>query len=546
MEKRITLTGNIIITNALVDNADIQPLTTVNVGEWVYIQAEFTTQNLPSNASYRVAFTVNGLTIYSVHGDWGAGQQTGFGNPCWGQFSTSAGTNYVTVTVDPDHSLGLSSYADTTFSFTFDAVSPAVGYPCYTAAQIRSAYGINSIPDFGTATADGSGQTIAIVDYGNFPDVFSDLDGFDTWMSLAPQSAESLYQLYGPASSFLSVYNQYGTNITPDIETSGADGVPAEADIDGQGETALDVNWAHAIAPGAKIDLVETNWNGVLPQVTDFIAGNSTAASLPDVSVVSDSWGFYEWSGESAYDLSSFVTPSGHTGVTFTTSGGDTGEGTYYPAVSPNVVVVGGTQLSVQNDGYGSEIGWSFPSPRTLDNQGSSYSQTGSWSSQSGGFSGTYSTAPGGSSSSAVWTTSISSADEGVHGAIEVSATWTASRNNTSDATYTIYDGTESSGTVLGTVVVDQQKVPVGTVNGSFQFQELGTYASKSGILTVVLSAKSATGTVVADAIGIAPGDAGGGGQSNSNRSRHTNSHSRAPDSAQVPTCPGTHRRTAE
>ncbi len=130
MERRISLTGDITITNALVDNADIQPLTTVNVGEWVYIQAEFTTQNLPSNASYRVAFTVNGLTVYSPWGDWGAGQQTGSGNPCWGKFSASAGTNDVTVIIDPDHSLALSGVtpAPPSASVSMRNLSPAVGY----------------------------------------------------------------------------------------------------------------------------------------------------------------------------------------------------------------------------------------------------------------------------------------------------------------------------------------------------------------------------------------------------------------------------------
>ena len=159
MEKRITLTGNIIITNALVDNANIaldhRERWRMGLYSGRVHHPESAEQCLIPRRVYH-----NGLTIYSAHGDWGAGQQTGFGNPCWGQFSASAGTNYVTVTVDPDHSLGLSSYADTTFSFTFDAVSPAVGYPCYTAAQIRSAYGINSIPDFGTATADELGKRL--------------------------------------------------------------------------------------------------------------------------------------------------------------------------------------------------------------------------------------------------------------------------------------------------------------------------------------------------------------------------------------------------
>ena len=83
-----------------------------------------------------------------------------------------------------------------------------------------AAYGINSIPNFGSATADGSGQTIAIVDAGNDPSIITDLDGFDQAMSLTTNSSETLYQQYGPASSILTVYNQSGTNITAHIATA--------------------------------------------------------------------------------------------------------------------------------------------------------------------------------------------------------------------------------------------------------------------------------------------------------------------------------------
>ena len=102
----------------------------------------------------------------------------------WGGFIATPGTNQVTVTVDPDHSVPETTYADNTMSFTFDAVSPAVGNLSYTVAQMRAAYGLNSIPDFGSATADGSGQTIALDEAGNDPSIITDLDGFDEAMSL--------------------------------------------------------------------------------------------------------------------------------------------------------------------------------------------------------------------------------------------------------------------------------------------------------------------------------------------------------------------------
>ncbi len=71
------------------------------------------------------------------------------------------------------------SYTDNTMSFTFDAVSPVVGNLSYTVAQIRAAYGLDSLSSFGTAAPDGSGQTIALDEAGNDPSVITDLDGFD-------------------------------------------------------------------------------------------------------------------------------------------------------------------------------------------------------------------------------------------------------------------------------------------------------------------------------------------------------------------------------
>ncbi len=532
LEERLTLTGNITITGVSVVDSNNNPLTVVNAGEWVYIHADFTTENLPDNASYRVGYTVNGLTLDTGYLTWGAGL-SGAADwyAYWGTFLATPGTNQVTVSVDPDHSVPETTYTDNTMSLTFNAVTPAVGNMTYTVAQMRAAYGINSIPAFGSAAADGSGQTIALDEAGNEPSILTDLDGFDQAMSLTTGSTETLYQQYGPASSFVNVYNQDGTNITADIAHSGSNGVPAE-DPTGhwEGEETLDVEWAHAIAPGAKIDIIEVNDDANWP--TNLLAGDALAASLPGVSAISNSWGLTEWSGETAYDSSTFVTPRGHTGVTFLTASNDNGADVYpsppsnpapsagndgyYPATSPYVVSVGGTQLTVNNDGYGGETGWSYPAPAsTVDHGSVSYTQSGPWVAQSGGFSGTYSTAAGGSSSSAAWTISITPANTGW--GTEVSATWTASPTNATNATYTIYDGTQASGTILGTVVVNQAEAPAGTAAGGSRFQELGVFfptlnATGDGTLTVVLNARSANGTVVADALGAAQAWASTGG----------------------------------
>ena len=357
IEDSLPATANIAIFNAYVLGANNQPVTVVNVGQWVYIEADFTTRNLPSTATYRIAITVNGLTAdfgYFTNGAGTTGVDYWYSD--WGGFIAAPGSNQVTVTIDPDHSVAETGYTDNTMSFTFNAVSPAAGGLSYTAAQIRAAYGINSIPDFGSATADGSGQTIAIVDVGNDPSILTDLDGFDRAMSLTTDSGQTLYQQYGAASSILTVYNQAGVNITPYIGASGTNGVPPDGGW--TGEITLDVESAHAIAPGAKIDLIETNV-GTGTTWGNLFAGDATAANLPGVSVVSNSWAWSEWSGETAYDSSTFVTPSGHTGVTFLAGTGDWGEPADYPALSPNVVAVGGTQLTLDNNAYASETGWS-------------------------------------------------------------------------------------------------------------------------------------------------------------------------------------------
>ncbi len=526
LEDRLLLSANLALTSGSVVNSSGQPLTSISAGQVVTIKGTFSTAGLPSNASYHISFTVNGLTQPDSNVTYGAGVA---GTETWNAdsfgFYASPGTNQVTVTIDPDHSVAESSFTDNTFSFTFNAASPAVGVVSSTVAQVRNFYGVNSIPNFGTSSADGSGQTIALIDGANEPTILSDLDGFDKAMSATTTSTQTLFDQYGAASSFVTVYNQFGVDITKDIANSGSNGVPA-MDPTGhwEGEETLDAEWAHAMAPGAKLVIIEVNDDSSVYQ--NLLAGNAVAANLPGVTVVSNSWGMSEFDGETADDSSIFVTPQGHPGVTFLTASNDNGstyygahgpnlaENSYYPATSPNVVSVGGTQITLNNDGYGSETGWSFPTPATTLNFGSSV-QTGSWQSHSGGFNGNYGVAAPGDSNSATWTIPITPTNTGF--GTEVSATWIAAAGNATNATYNVYDGSSASGTLLGTISVDQTQAPAGTADGNRQFQELGVFFptlddSGDGTLTVVLSSSGADGNVVADAVGAAQGWASSGG----------------------------------
>ena len=161
-----------------------------------------------------------------------------------------------------------------------------------------------------------------------------------------------------PNPPSLTKYNEQGqTTDLPGTDPAGAGNPDGTWEI----EESLDVEWVHAIAPGPSIDLVEAN----SPSFSDLWTAVSTAASLPGVSVVSMSWGSYEFEGEQSYD-STFTTPTGHQGVTFVASSGDDG-GIIpcYPAFSPNVVAAGGTSLPLDSQGdypgtgpFG-ETGWS-------------------------------------------------------------------------------------------------------------------------------------------------------------------------------------------
>ena len=215
-------------------------------------------------------------------------------------------------------------------------VRPAsgTGLPAgFSPSQVRQAYGFNQIAfENGAVRGDGGGQTIAIVDAYSQPNIAGDLAAFDATFGL-------------PAPPAFTVVNQ-----------AGGAGLPA-ANADWGLEISLDVEWAHAVAPGASILLVEANSaNG-----SDLLAGENFARNQPGVSVVSMSWAGGEFAGESTYD-SYFTTPAGHTGVTFVAASGDTGSAGApdWPSVSPNVVAVGGTQLSLSSSGgYLGETAWS-------------------------------------------------------------------------------------------------------------------------------------------------------------------------------------------
>jgi subtilase family serine protease len=192
----------------------------------------------------------------------------------------------------------------------------------FTPAQIRSIYGFDKL------SLNGAGTTIAIVDAYDDPTLVQDLHVFD--------------QKFGLPDPSVTVAKEIDDN-----------GNPPRADKGWSTETALDVEWAHAIAPGANILLCQATDNN-----TDnlmFMA--NYARNAPGVSVVSMSFGSTEfertwnpssWFDENQtdYDGDVFTTPQGHRPVSFVASAGDVGSLVEYPSTSPNVLAVGGTVIT--------------------------------------------------------------------------------------------------------------------------------------------------------------------------------------------------------
>jgi len=165
-------------------------------------------------------------------------------------------------------------------------------------------------PNVVTANPTGGFGAIAVVDAFHYPTALADLQTFST---------------------------QFGLK-APNLTVVFASGTKPAQDPSGgwELEAALDLQWAHAMAPDAKLFLVEARSSSL----TDLFAAERVAGNLVASAgggEVSNSWGSDEFAGETSLD-SVFTTP----GVVYFASSGDQ-PGVEYPAASPNVVAAGGT-----------------------------------------------------------------------------------------------------------------------------------------------------------------------------------------------------------
>jgi subtilase family serine protease len=220
--------------------------------------------------------------------------------------------------------------------------------PCYVPAQVQTAYDEQSLFDSGIT---GAGQTIAIVDAFGSPTIQADLATFDATFNLpAPPS----FKIIQPAGK------------VPAWDPTGANG-----DVGWAGETTLDVEWAHTIAPGANILLVETpvdetEGTAGFPQI---VKAENYVINHHLGQVISQSFGATEPTFPSAASilalrsayfnaLKNHVTvlaATGDAGATDASNAAGTLLYTHravdWPASDPLVTAVGGTQLSLLSTG---------------------------------------------------------------------------------------------------------------------------------------------------------------------------------------------------
>jgi subtilase family serine protease len=209
-------------------------------------------------------------------------------------------------------------------------------------AQARAAYDLGPLLRAGI---DGKGQTIAVVDPFGSPTIAHDAAVFDKRFGLPPLSLRVIQ----PAGAV--------PRYRPTGERTGA-----------AGETTLDVEWAHAMAPGAKILLVETpvaenEGRSGFPQiikaeklvVRHHLAGvisqsfGATEPTFRSSAVIQALRGAYRLAAEPGYRVTVIASTgdSGAAGMTYSTRNFFTTPEVSWPASDPLVTAVGGAQLAL-------------------------------------------------------------------------------------------------------------------------------------------------------------------------------------------------------
>jgi subtilase family serine protease len=220
------------------------------------------------------------------------------------------------------------------------------GIACFNPDQLRAAY---HLPALYAKGVTGKGQTIMIVDSFGSPTIKADLAAFD---------------------------KHFGYPAPPNFTVIAPVGKITKFDPSWAGETTLDVEYAHALVPGANILLVETpvsETEGVtgFPQI---VAAEKYAMAHYKVSVISQSFGATEQTFPNTKlpaKLRAAYTDAASRKVTVLAASGDAGATDYktdqvsyytsrvssWPDSDPLVTAIGGTQLKQTASGYKS-VAW--------------------------------------------------------------------------------------------------------------------------------------------------------------------------------------------
>lgn len=201
-----------------------------------------------------------------------------------------------------------------------------------TPASLRAVYNVPST---------GGSNVIVIVDAYDYANALSDFNTFATQFGLPTETSSNAF------SSNNKVFQVvYASGSKPNNNTLAGKILAPGWNL----EASLDIQWAHAMAPKAKIILMECNSSSN----NDLGKGIQVANTLANVKEVSMSFGGSETASETSSD-----NVFSKSGIVYVCSSGDTGGAIQYPAASPKVVAVGGTTLNRNGSGvFTSETGW--------------------------------------------------------------------------------------------------------------------------------------------------------------------------------------------
>ncbi|KXU82308.1 peptidase S53 [Paraburkholderia monticola] len=223
----------------------------------------------------------------------------------------------------------------------------------YTPAQIRAAYGLPALPSSWSnlsaaqSAQMGAGQTIYLIDAMSDPNIAAELAMFNqkfglpscTTTSITPSASLPLAAAGTSSCQFSVVYSTTSGTMTSTAPTYNSRWAT---------EIALDVQWAHATAPLARLVLIEA------PDAsTSSLLQAINLANAMGPGVVSMSFGAAEGSWTASVD-SAFSSAN----MTYVAATGDNGTGVEWPSISPHVLAVGGTQLTYDGAAR-SETVWS-------------------------------------------------------------------------------------------------------------------------------------------------------------------------------------------